>query len=341
MNKKSVYILSSVVAFVLVILVLIQQGLLPGEWTSRLSTEIGSSSMNSGGEDQSSTPPVSLDVSTPGQGETVTPLELNDIRLVLANVEANQRQALLENEATFREFVLQEASNKSLLAAARSNSLHENDNVRFLMQRAANNVLLELYINGIISSRVSPDFPSAFQIQEYYDNNREKMLIEERIAVSQVFYPVPETMTAEEISALEARAGQLAADIRSESIDFSTAALQNSGHEPSRLNGGNMGIIKVSELFPVIKEALTSLQRDEVSDPVRSQMGFHILKRGEIIPAQDVSLEQVQGDIRTLLINQARTNLNNDIRNLAAKSFPVTLADELILEWRSMLQSEN
>ncbi len=340
MKTKTVYILAAVVTLVVAVLVLFQQGLIPTDWTARVATNSSGSSTNSG-EGGSSSSQTSASGSDPGQAETADTLELNEIRLVLSNVEINQRQALLENESAFREFVLQEVSNKSLLAAARSNNLQDNENVRFLMQRAANNVLLELYVNGIINSRVSPEFPSEAQIQEYYQNNRDSMVIEERIPVWQVFFPVPGTMTEEEVTALEGQARQLASEIRSGAIEFSNAAVSNSGHEPSRLNGGYMGILKVSELFPVIKTALDELQLEEVSDPVRSEMGFHILKRGEIVPSQDVTLEQVQGDIRTLLINQARTNLTNDIRDLAANSFPVSFPDELIEEWRTTLQSEN
>ena len=339
MNNKSVYILISIVVVVVVILGLYQQGLLPKAWTSLLSAEIGSSATDSGGEAQLASSSGSSSGAPQGEDEELSTLDLGDIQLILANVDAAQKQALLEDEAAFRNFVITEASNKSLLAAARSNKLHENANVRFLMERAANNVLRELYVNGIINSRVSPDFPSETQIQDYYETNRQNMVIEERISVWQVFFPVSETMTDEEVSALEAQANQVASDIRAGSIDFSTAALTHSKNEPSRLNGGYMGILKMSDLIPVIREALVSLPLDVVGDPNRSEMGYHILKRGEIIPSQDVSLQQVQGDIRTLLINQVRTNLINDVRSLATASFPVSYPDELLEEWRTTLQS--
>ena len=99
-------------------------------------------------------------------------------------------------------------------------------------------------------------------------------MVEERVSVWQIFLPTPEGTTDSQISELESQSRQIADDIRAGRTDFTNAALSYSAHQPSKLNGGNMGILKVSELIPGIHEPLMALDEGEISDPVKSEMGF-------------------------------------------------------------------
>ncbi|MEX2353954.1 MAG: hypothetical protein WD709_07170, partial [Gammaproteobacteria bacterium] len=100
--------------------------------------------------------PEAVAVDEGGSGADVgTPeLELEHIRRLLANVNAERRQALLDDAESFREFVRQEALNQSLLAAARSNGLQDEPDVQFLMERNANNVLREVYLNRLLMNNM-------------------------------------------------------------------------------------------------------------------------------------------------------------------------------------------
>ena len=341
--KKQNIIIIIIIVVAAAGLVAYQQGLIPPQGLAGIQAD---NAATMGGAAQSNTSAdTRASTSLGGQqnwaqginASAPTSLEYDDIQLVLTNVDANQKQALMDNEEAFVKFVKQEASQLSLLAAAKSNNLDADTNSQFLMQRSAENVLREIYLNRLIKSKVPADFPNEEQIKQYYDTNKENLVVEERVSVWQIFLPVSEGMDS---SSVENEAKKIADDIKAGRIDFTNAALSNSQHQPSKLNGGYMGILKVSELIPGIHEPLMSLDEGEVSSPIKSEMGFHILKRDEVIPSQSVTLEQVSGQIRNLLINQVRTKLRNEILALAAETFPITVDDELIKEWRNRLQSE-
>ncbi len=263
----------------------------------------------------------------------IATLDLEYIRAVLSHVDRGQRQILLENPDTFREFVRQEATNRSLLAAARSNNLQANPDTRFLMQRRAQHTLMEIYLNRLIDNRMPEDFPNDEQLRQYYEENRHNMVLEERIHVWQIFLPLRENPDEAALNQVQSFAENLVSELQQGNIAYADAAVRHSAHAASRNNGGYMGLIKVSELLPAINEKLQTLAEGEISDPVRSATGLHILMRGAIVPPQEVTFEQVREQIANLLISQVRDRLRNAVLEQAANSFPVDLDDARIRDW--------
>jgi parvulin-like peptidyl-prolyl isomerase len=334
MKKQNLIIISVVVITAIALAISYQQGLLP---TKGLTANIGGGNQTNNGSASNSSANSMEDWSQSGSQAADLSMTYESLEQLLSNVDANQRQALLNDEAAFSEFVKSVASQKSLLAAAKSNNLQQDPKTSFMMQRSAENTLMEIYLNRLINNKVPAGFPTDEQINEYYENNKDNLVVEERLSVWQIFLPTPEGTTDSQITELESQSRQITDDIRAGRTDFTNAALSYSAHQPSKLNGGNMGILKVSELIPGIHEPLMELDEGEISNPVKSEMGFHILKRGQIIPSQAVTLAQVRGQISNLLTNQIRARLRNEIIQLAADTYPVNYDDTVISEWRTNL----
>jgi len=263
------------------------------------------------------------------------------IEKMVASVTPEQRQALLNDPAAFTSFVNQEAMNVSILQAARANNLHNEPNTRFLMDRGADNVLREVYLVSLINSKLPADFPTDQQLQEYFDKNKDNLKVVERVSVWQIFLPVADPNDSNAVAAIEDEADRIAADIRSNKLDFAVAALENSKHEASRLNGGYMGIIKMSDLIPEIGKAVSEMQTGEVSVAIKSAMGYHIIRKGEVMPAQELALDQIRNDIKGLMINQARNQLRTALNEQIVKSYPVSAEAAEIEQWRQAIMTKS
>ena len=275
----------------------------------------------------------------PSQAVSAEPVTLAQVQQVLANVDDKQRRALLADQDAFQKFIHQEAGNASVLAAAKANNLEKDANTVFLMQRGAENILRETYLERLIASKVPADFPSDAQVKEYFDKNRDKLVIGERVHVWQIFLPLDKDASAKKVGDAEKQAARIIDDLKQGKIDFTTAALKYSGHEASKNNGGYLGLVKVADLKPEISKPLLALDEGKLSTPIRTDEGIHILKRGVIVPAQTVSLDEIKPQIRQLLINQARAQLRNAIYEQAKKTYPVELQDAKIEEWRLRLKT--
>lgn len=288
-------------------------------------------------EDATTAADDSADWAKTDQDNMDTTLDYPDIEKVIINLSPDQKRAYLDDAENFKQFVQQEANNISVLAAARMNKVQEDENTRFLMQRSADNILRETYLGKLINGKLPDDFPTAEQVREYFDKNKESFFLGERVHVWQIFLKLDDSMDEKTKSAVKQKIVSIRQDIENNKIDFADAAMKYSEHGPSQANGGYMGLVKVSDLKPELAGPLLGLQEGRLSDPVTSDAGIHLLKRGTIIPRQDVSFEQVKVQIRDLLMQQASAQLRQAIYQQAAKSYPVEVDDATIEEWRQRL----
>jgi len=267
-------------------------------------------------------------------------LELSDLQKTLSVLDENQRKQVLADEKVFSDFVKQEAGNASVLIAARANKVQESEKTLILAQRGVDNIVRELYLNQLLASKIPTDFPTDEQVQEYYDQNKEKFVIEERIHVWQIYLPISEGTSKKEIELLKKRAESIVNDLNKKKMDFSAAANKYSMHEASRLSGGYMGLIKVSDLKPEIKDAIKTLKQGNISSPIKTDDGIHILKRGAIVPKQDVTLEQTKSKIKELLRKQLNIQIRQAVFKQASITYPIDdLEDNKIEEWRLKLRT--
>ncbi|MEX0951866.1 MAG: peptidyl-prolyl cis-trans isomerase, partial [Gammaproteobacteria bacterium] len=253
---------------------------------------------------KSTTQPASKSVADPA-GAAETRLDSAYVARLLANVDRNQRQQLLDNEEFFSRFVRQEADNIALVTAARANQLHEDENFRFLMQRAADNVLREMYLNQLMLEQLPGDFPTEQQARDFYTQNADQFEIGERLQVWQVFLEYPQDADADARSATEKQARELFAAIKSGKQKLAEVAEAHSRHQPSRQNGGFMGAVRIANLKPDIANALGELEKGEIG-LARTDQGWHILRKGEVIAPEQLEFEQVETQVRRFMVNRAK-----------------------------------
>lgn len=89
-----------------------------------------------------------------------------------------------------------------------------------------------------------------------------------------------------------------------EGADFAELAREHSEDSQSGSQGGSWGTGPLSEFPEVIAHELKKLKQDEISPPVRSPYGYHILKWLKIIPAGHVKLSEIKTDIMNALLRE-------------------------------------
>lgn len=110
--------------------------------------------------------------------------------------------------------------------------------------------------------------------------------------VSQILLPLSENPTQQQVDDQEALARQLVGQLKS-GADFGKMAVTYSA-DPQALKGGNMGWAKIEELPTLFSQALSTAKKGDIVGPIRSGVGFHILKvndlRGE---SKNISVTEV------------------------------------------------
>ncbi len=110
--------------------------------------------------------------------------------------------------------------------------------------------------------------------------------------ISQILLPLSENPTQQQVDDQEALARQLVGELKG-GADFGKLAVTYSA-DPQALKGGNMGWGKIEELPTLFSQALSTAKKGDIVGPIRSGVGFHILKvndlRGE---SKNISVTEV------------------------------------------------
>ena len=273
--------------------------------------------------------------------EYTKPLDFEHITLLVANMNANERERILADQNLFKQVIESEANNRSTLMSAASNQLNQHPNVKFMMERNADNMLLEFYLNLLIKRKLPEEFPSNEQIIAYYESNKEtQFTFPLRARIWQIFLSKPKDVSETEILELQQKAEEIISKIKKGTNDFSNLAVSQSQHEQSKSRGGYMGVMEVDGLLPEIKEHILKSKIGEVSDPIETDMGLHIIKRGTILAEETITFEQAEDQIRQILIKQTGMQLKNAIFDQAREDYPQQISESIIEDWWLKLKDE-
>ena len=284
---------------------------------------------------------LSAAAATPGKAGSSAvvdaPFGYDDLAEVISVLGAGERARVLADKAAFAKLVQGERARRSVIRVARTAGLGSNPQVEILMRRSADQVLFDTYVRLKVESAVKADFPSDAQIREFYEKNKAQFQIDARIPVWQIFLSLPKDADPAKIAETKRVADNLVKSLRSGKLTFAEAADEHSDHEASRLNGGLMGNLKVPELIPEVKSVVLALKPGEISAPVRSQGGVHIVKRGERIEAKALPIEQVYDGIRKSLRQAAGARARQMVVSQAQAAYEDAPSVDDIEAWRAAL----
>ena len=138
--------------------------------------------------------------------------------------------------------------------------------------------------------------PSDADVQAYYDNNLDRYTEEVDLRVSHILLRTQDAELAE----VQAQAESIAAEARN-GADFAELARRYSEDEGTREAGGDLGRITRGQMVPEFEGAAFALEQDEVSDPVTSMFGVHVIKATEKTGGATQTLDDVRDSIVDIL----------------------------------------
>ncbi len=155
-------------------------------------------------------------------------------------------------------------------------------------------------VNREIRQRVNV---SPEEVRRYYDAHLPDYATDERVRVRDILFALDASASDEDVGRARAKAEEVRA-LAAGGRDFGGLARQFSDG-PGANKGGELGVFGRGEMEPVLDEAVFALKLGEVSAPVRTSAGFHLLRVDERLAASHRPLADVSDDIRGALYNDA------------------------------------
>ncbi len=156
----------------------------------------------------------------------------------------------------------------------------------------------------------------------FYNNHKDAFTTPGEVTISEIFLPL-EGHTAAEVGQ---RAKRLVAELRA-GKNFAEAVQENSPPNwASRAQNGKLGVFKQGELKEDVTAAISTLKVGDVTEPIRLQDGFQIVRLDDRKPATLVPFEdpKVQGAIGRMVTMERADN--------ARKQYLKKLRDESYVE---------
>ena len=136
--------------------------------------------------------------------------------------------------------------------------------------------------------------------KKFYDTNTEEFKNPETVKASHILFLVNKD-DSEEISKQKEAAAKKAAARAKKGEDFSKLAKELSEEPGAKQSGGDLGFFAKDRMVPEFATAAFSQKPGSISDPVKTQFGWHVIKVTEKKPAGTVPFEEVKDQITAYL----------------------------------------
>lgn len=114
-------------------------------------------------------------------------------------------------------------------------------------------------------------------VQDFYDSNLERYEQPEQVHARHILIKLDENPTADDVADARQRAEELARRAKEPNTDFAALAKAHS-EGPSASQGGDLGFFAARRMVAEFSKAAFALNPGDISLPVRTQFGFHIIK---------------------------------------------------------------
>ncbi|PHM61962.1 peptidylprolyl isomerase SurA [Xenorhabdus ishibashii] len=158
------------------------------------------------------------------------------------------------------------------------------------------------------------------------------------VNISQILIPLPENPSQEQVEKAETTIKKILSELQS-GVDFGKLALSYSG-DAQALKGGNMGWSKLQELPSLFAAQLQSAHKGQIIGPIRSGVGFHILKVNDIRGGQ-MSIAVTEVNARHILLKTSPIMNDEQARNELMKLREEILSGKTSFEEAAKEHSED
>ncbi len=198
-----------------------------------------------------------------------------------------------------REYLIAYLADVIVLAqAAEQQKLGDRADVKRRFAFEHNKMLMEALLQNVGEAALTDE-----AMHKVYDEAVKQMANEEEVHARHIL-----VSTEDEAKAIEAELKKGA--------DFAALAKEKS-KDPGAAEGGDLGYFTKDQMVPEFAEAAFKLDKGQISDPVHTQFGWHIIKVEDKRIKPTPTFDQVKGQIGNYVAHRAQAELADKLRKSA------------------------
>lgn len=172
-----------------------------------------------------------------------------------------------------------------------------------VVQKFVEETIVEKYLEGLDKNLPAPVVTDE-EIQAFYDENQQAFLQPATFSAAHILVQFPANPPTDEQKAeCLSKLSEIKAKLAADGSNFGDLAKEFSDC-PSKEQGGDLGRFPEGSMVPEFEAALKNLAEGEISDPVETQFGYHLIKAGAKTEASIAPFEDAKEQIKQFLENQ-------------------------------------
>jgi peptidylprolyl isomerase len=227
-----------------------------------------------------------------------TDIPASTLREFVRTLDPSVRKQALNDPALMSRLVREELAKIAILNEARGKKWDQRPDVAARIAESRDAVIVSSYLASV--GAVPEGYPTDAQIQSAYEANRDKFLAPRQYRLEQIFVAVPAGGDAKTEESAKAKAEDLARRARANGANFVELARAGSDHAGGE-TGGDLGWAAEAQIMPEIRSQITGMAVGEISDPIRTPAGFHIIRLADTKPAGVRPLAEVKDQLISAL----------------------------------------
>ena len=237
-------------------------------------------------------------------GRTITE---EDVQRTLMNLGQRAQQY---NSPQGRQVILDQIINKEFVLMDAKKNLYEHDaEFKAELEKLKNELLANFYVDKLLRGiKVSQE-----EMKKYYDAHPDEFAGEESVKARHILVETEE------------KANELLEKIRSGETSFEDAAKAFSIC-PSSQQGGDLGEFGRGQMVPEFDKACFEMAEGEISCPIKTQFGYHLIKLEKKNEAKPLSFAQAQPQLQERLLADAQQKAYQSKMNQLRILYPVDLS---------------
>ncbi len=249
--------------------------------------------------------------------ETLTQNEFNQMLVGMPP----QLKAMMDSQPELQQSMLSRWADFSILAQeAKAQGIDKEADIQSKLKDLTSRVLVEEFIvRNTGKTEVSDK-----AIQSYYDSHKAEYAHEEMVKAQHILIKIDDAGNAEQVAAAKEKIMDIKARL-DKGQTFEVLAQKLSDDPGSKTNGGDLGFFGRGNMVPEFETVAFNTKKGEVSDPVQTQFGWHLIKVTDTKAPGNTPLAEVREEIKGKVQAESQQAEVESLLATLKKKFPVTI----------------
>jgi peptidylprolyl isomerase len=232
----------------------------------------------------------------------------SEVRSFLAGLGAEQQAALARDPALLSQTLRLMLANQLVLKEANEKKWQDQPEIAAQLARVRDNAVVESYLQAI---SVPPEsYPEEAEIQKAYDANKTAFIVPRQFRIAQIFVSLPAGADKTAEDQARKKLTDVQARLKQPKADFAAIAKELSDQRETAERGGEIGWLSEAQIRPEIKAQVMGLANNGVSELIKLDDGWHIIRLIETRASETRPL----ADVRAFLVQRLRTQRTETLR---------------------------